>query len=183
MVVGCAWPLAEGQAAMPVVYASQHGETSRGYDLLHTLARGEALSPTSFSLSVHNAIPGLWSILRKETAESVAVSVEGDGLEAAIAEACQLLHGGHENVLLILAEERPPRAYMPWIGDVPFPYALALRVCRGTDFQLTLAPAGAQGETGTVWPHPLSLLRHLVLRSPAWRHVHARRAWTWRYGI
>lgn len=192
MAVNCAWPLAENQPPMPVVYASHHGETGRGFELLQALARGEPLSPTSFSLSVHNAIAGMWSILRKETTESVALSVAGDGLESAIGEACILLNSGHQNVMVMLAEERPPAEYARWIDDVPFPYAVALRVGQGEDYTLTLTPAGdarighqaAQYRSPPiaawdVWPHPLSLVRHLALGSPAWTHTHKQRDWHW----
>jgi hypothetical protein len=216
MAVACAWPLADAPSPMPVVYASHHGETTRGYDLLHCLARDEALSPTSFSLSVHNATAGMWSILRKETVESVALSVAGDGLESAIAEACLLLAAGHPHALVVLAEEAPPAAYRPWIDDIPFPYALALRVDAGARapapadadgdapppgaFQLRArAPAGVAAPAATAaagpaagdpaaadpsaddpgWPHPLSLLRHLLLGTAAWRHPGRNRDWQW----
>ncbi|WP_235610781.1 beta-ketoacyl synthase chain length factor [Bordetella sp. H567] len=210
MAVACAWPLADGRPAMPLVYASHHGETTRSFDLLQCLARDEALSPTSFSLSVHNATAGLWSILRKETVESVALSAAGDGLESAIAEACLLLDAGHEEVLVILAEETPPAGYRPWIDDVPFSYALALRIGKGDAFQLRLSTqaqagsdaglcaqahvdkgtdrddgsraAGGPGDahTSPCWPHPLNLLRHLILGTPQWRHPGRAAYWQWR---
>ena len=107
MVVSCAWPLAEGQAPMPMVFASRHGETSRSFKLLHDLADGEPLSPTAFGLSVHNAILGLWSILRKETEEGVALSGDSDMLEHALQEARLLLAAGAPRVLVVAAEERP----------------------------------------------------------------------------
>jgi hypothetical protein len=194
MAVACAWPLADDRPAMPVVYASHHGETTRSFELLQALARDEALSPTSFSLSVHNATAGMWSILRKETVESVALSASGDGLESAIAEACLLLDAGHRDALVILAEETPPAGYRPWIDDVPFSYAMALRVSQGDDFQLRLhAAAGAENGTASMaeaavpaspvsqgWPHPLSLLRHMVLGTPEWLHPGRSADWQWR---
>lgn len=181
MAVACAWPLADGRPAMPVVYASHHGETSRSFELLQSLARGEALSPTSFSLSVHNATAGMWSILRKETVESVALSASGDGLESAIAEACLLLDAGHGDALVVLAEETPPAGYRPWIDDVPFSYALALRISPGNDFTLDLhAGAAAAPDAASGWPHPLNLLRHLLLGTPEWRHPGRAAHWQWR---
>ncbi|OZI23801.1 3-oxoacyl-ACP synthase [Bordetella genomosp. 9] len=183
MAVACAWPLADGRPAMPVVYASHHGETTRSFELLQSLARDEALSPTSFSLSVHNATAGMWSILRKETVESVALSASGDGLESAMAEACLLLDAGHRDALVILAEEAPPAAYRPWIDDVPFSYALALRVSLGDEFQLDLGPprdSATAAPATTEWPHPLNLLRHLLLGTAAWLHPGRAADWRWR---
>ncbi|WP_313694729.1 beta-ketoacyl synthase chain length factor, partial [Achromobacter mucicolens] len=98
-VFACAWPLADGYPDMPFVFASRHGETTRNFGLLESLAADEPLSPTAFGLSVHNAIAAQWSIIRRETAESVALSVEDDGLEHAFLEAALLFGQGHDNVV------------------------------------------------------------------------------------
>jgi len=211
MAVGSAWPLTAEGEAVPMVYASHHGETTRGYELLHALAQDEPLSPTSFSLSVHNACAGMWSILRHDTTETVALSVQGDGLESAIVEASLLLDAGHPAVLVVLAEERPPESYTAWIDDIPFPYGLALRVTAGQDYALELqAPAPGdvalhiQGAPAShtagmpaaplredlsaqpagaaiALPNPLNLLRHLALGSRDWTHSHPRRQWRWQH--
>ena len=178
-VFACAWPLAEGRAPMPLVFASRHGETTRNFGQLHALAADELLSPTAFGLSVHNAIAAQWSIIRRETAESVALSVEDDGLEHAFLEAAMLFDQGHENVLVVLAEERPPGPYTRWVHDVPVSYAAAFRVCRGTGWTLALNQTPCGDDLPQIWPNPLNLLRHLALRTPAWRHANRTRQWTW----
>lgn len=161
---------------MPLVFASRHGETNRNFGLLRALAADEPLSPTAFGLSVHNSIAGLWSIIRRESAESVALSAEDDGLEHAFLEAGLLLAQGHEAVLVVLAEERPPRAYQPWIADIPFSYAAAFRLRAGAGWRL----AADRGEAGAaLWPNPLNLLRHLALGSRKWRHSNQARQWVW----
>jgi len=187
-VFACAWPLASPQTGspMPLVFASRHGETSRSFPLLQTLAVGEPLSPTSFCLSVHNAIAAQWSILRGETVESVALSAEDDGLEHAFIEAGLLLAAGYKQVLVVVAEESPPEAYTPWIPDVPFSYVAAFVVCAGQDWSLTLnSPNGAVPRTPQNAhhhsPNPLSLVRHLLLQTPSWQHAshHSSRIWQW----
>lgn len=185
-VFECAWPVAAGQAPMPLVFASRHGETTRSFGLLQGLAAGEPLSPTAFGLSVHNAIAGQWSIIRRETDESVALSAEEDGLELAFLEAGLLLAEGHDNVLVVLAEERPPAPYSPWIDDVPFSYAAAFRLRAGCDWRLenSAAPASRPGDTAADsaapgWPNALNLLRHLALRTARWQHANRGRHWLW----
>lgn len=178
-VFACAWPLADGYANMPLVFASRHGETSRNFGLLQSLAADEPLSPTAFGLSVHNAIAAQWSIIRRETAESVALSVADDGLEHAFIEAAMLFEQGHENVLVILAEEQPPHPYVPWVDDAPFSYAAAFRLRPGTDWTLALDQVPDTDDTPRVWPNPLNLLRHLALQTPSWRHANHIRQWTW----
>src|SRR3990167_6452217 len=44
------------------VVSCRHGDMHRMISLLSSLARNEQLSPTDFSLSVHNAIVGAFSI-------------------------------------------------------------------------------------------------------------------------
>ncbi len=180
-VFACAWPLAEGRPGMPLVYASHHGETSRNFGLLQSLAAEEPLSPTAFGLSVHNAIAAQWSIIRRETTESVALSAEDDGLEHALVEAAMLLGEGHEDVLVVLAEEQPPQPYSPWVRDVPYSYAVALHLRPGSDWTLAMAPRQPEpsGDVFQAWPNPLNLLRHLWLRTPGWRHANRSRLWTW----
>lgn len=182
MVFDCAWPLAEGEAPMPMVFASRHGETTRSFQLLQDLAAGEPLSPTAFGLSVHNAILGQWSIIRKETCEGVALAGDTDTLEHAIQEACLLMHAGAPQVLVVAAEERPPRDYQPWIDDVPFSYAVALRLGAAPQWRLALrrsASAPAATAAAPDWPHPLNLLCHLLRGTPAWSHRAPARHWHW----
>ncbi|MBD9433408.1 beta-ketoacyl synthase chain length factor [Achromobacter sp. ACM03] len=179
-VFECAWPLAEGRPPMPLVFASRHGETTRNFGLLQALAAHEPLSPTAFGLSVHNAIAAQWSIIRRETTESVALSVEDDGLEHACIEASMLFDAGHQDVLVVLAEERPPAAYAPWVDDAPYAYAVALHLQPGADWTLALDPqAPDAADSAQAWPNPLNLLRHLLLRTPDWRHANRSRLWTW----
>ena len=94
MAFSVGWPLAQGHEALPLVFASRHGETPRTFDILSDLAASQPLSPTQFSLSVHNAVIGLWSIMRGETSEMTAIAAAGDGLEHGLIEACALAAGG-----------------------------------------------------------------------------------------
>ncbi|MCQ4296197.1 beta-ketoacyl synthase chain length factor [Pseudomonas stutzeri] len=178
MVFAVAHPLAEGQPPMPLVYASRHGETTRNFALLSDLANEQPLSPTQFSLSVHNAIVGLWSIFQGDCSEMTALAAEGDGLEHAMLEATLLLNEGAPAVLLVIAEETPPEAYRPWIDDASIPYALALRLTAGDSWQLQLQPAD---ETAAQLPqvHALQLIRALLGGHPQFTHHWKTRKWNW----
>lgn len=176
MAFAVGWPLAEGLEHLPLVFVSRHGETPRTFEILSDLSAAEPLSPTQFSLSVHNAVIGLWSILRGETAEMTAIAAEGDGFEQAVVEAAGLLHDGAPAVLLIVAEERPPAAYSPWIADVPCDYALGLLLTPGDEWSLSLdgdkqAPASE--------PHALSWLRNLLDERSTCTHTLKDRTWNW----
>lgn len=178
MVFAVAAPLVEDQPPMPLVYASRHGETTRNFALLSDLAEQQPLSPTQFSLSVHNAIIGLWSIFQGDPSEMTALAAEGDGLEHAFLEAALLLNEGAPAVLLVIAEETPPDAYRPWIDDVQIPYALALRLTAGDTWQLQLQSADEPAVTASA-PHALELIRALLDGRSQLTHQWKTRRWNW----
>lgn len=177
MVFDCAWPLADNLPPMPLVFASQHGETTRSFALLQAMERNEGLAPTSFGLSVHNAIADMWSAVRRDHAPAIALSVNADGLEHAFLEAAFLLRRGARSALVVLSEERPPPAYLPWVSDVPFSYALAFRIERGTQWQLEQY----QAEPGTprLWSNSLNFARHLCLGSASVHNTGGDKHWLW----
>lgn len=178
MAFSVGWPLAEGQPNLPLVFISRHGETPRTFEILKDLAADQPLSPTQFSLSVHNAVIGLWSIMRGETSEMTALAANGDGLEHGVLEAAALLNEGAPAVLLVIAEEQPPQVYTPWVDDVPFPYAVGLLLTRGDDWRLTLSIPQTQPQ-GSEWPHALSLVRTLLNNETTCQHAWKNRVWTW----
>ncbi|NMY74979.1 beta-ketoacyl synthase chain length factor [Pseudomonas lundensis] len=182
MAFSVGWPLAEGHPALPLVFVSRHGETPRTFDILSDLAAEQPLSPTQFSLSVHNAVIGLWSILRGETSEMTALAAAGDGLEHGLIEACALLNEGAPAVLLVITEEQPPDAYASWIDDVPFPYAVGLLLTPGQQWQVTLKTGPADADKAP-WPHALNLVRHLFDEQASFQHAWKTRVWTWQRSL
>ncbi|HUA79369.1 MAG TPA: beta-ketoacyl synthase chain length factor [Dyella sp.] len=187
MTMHVAWPLCGENEQLPFVFASRHGETPRTFALLSDVAQEQPLSPTQFGLSVHNAIAGQWSILRGQHGESVAIAGEADTFEHAMMEAAALLSDGASSVLAVIAEELPPAAYQPWIDDVPFSYAVALRL--GTIQAHADAPTGdcwelrLQAHPGpspaSTWPHALDFVRALCKGQNKLEHAWKRRQWIW----
>jgi hypothetical protein len=177
MTFAVAWPLADGRPSMPMVFVSRHGETPRNFELLSDLARQEDLSPTQFSLSVHNSIIGLWSILRSDPSEMTALAASRDGLEQGLLEASLLLAEGHPEVLLVIAEDAQPEPYQPWIDDAPFPHALALRLSTGQDWTLSRQPDQASEDRS--WPRALQLVSLLTGRRQHLGPAGVQHAWSW----
>jgi len=176
MLFHVAWPLVEQDEAVPLVFVSRHGETPRTFAILDDLARGEPLSPTAFSLSVHNAPAGLWSIARGDCSEITALAAEVDGLEHGIMEACGLLAEGAPSVLLVVAEEMPAPLYRAQIDDVPFSYALALKLTAKAHWHLALSTGNGPRSR---WPHALELVRALCLGQGHLHHHWKHRQWNW----
>lgn len=151
---------------MPLVFASRHGDPARSLELLDAMARGEAMSPAGFSLSVHNAVAALYSIVRGERGNYVALSAGAATAEAALVEAAGLLDDGAAEALVVLYDAPLPGAYRPY-ADEPDPYyAWCWRIARtgeGPRIALTNAAEGAEaGAAASQLPHGLDVLRFLL---------------------
>ncbi len=185
MTMEVASPLCGDDEQLPFVFASRHGETTRTFALLGDVTDEASLSPTQFGLSVHNAIAGQWSILRDQRGESVAIAGEADTFEHGVLEGIGMLAAGAPSVLAVIAEEMPPAVYAPWISDIPFSYALALRLDRvdaapssTPPWQLSLARHKGADER-CAWPHALDFLRTLHTGQQTLEHSWKTRQWTW----
>src|SRR5918994_1780059 len=102
MALEVAYQCVGSRTDTPTVFSSRHGEASRSADLLLDLARDVPLSPTSFSLSVHNATGGLFSIARGDSAANNALAGGTSTVEHAVIEACGLMAEGEPAVLLVV---------------------------------------------------------------------------------
>lgn len=187
MTMEVASPLCGEDEQLPFVFGSRHGETSRTLDLLNDVVDEQPLSPTRFGLSVHNAIAGQWSLLRGQHGESVAIAGETDTFEHTMLEAATMLVDGAPSVLAVIAEEMPPAAYDGWINDVPFSYAVALRLGRiaandapSTETSWNLSLCRHDGNATTcAWPHALDFLRALHTGKTSLEHSWKTRQWQW----
>ena len=125
MALEVAYRCLNGRAAVPTVFCSRHGECARSVELLQDLVRELPLSPTSFSLSVHNATAGLLSIARHDQANHSALSAGNSGVEHALIEACGLLADGAPEVLLVVYDGLLPDEFQEFRDCVDQPFAWA----------------------------------------------------------
>lgn len=92
------------ETATPLVFASRHGALQRTVTLLEQLAQREPLSPTAFSLSVHNSTPGILSMARRDRSAVTAISASDHSLSAALIEAYGQLFAGAPRVCVVYAD-------------------------------------------------------------------------------
>ncbi len=155
---------------MPVVFSSAHGEICKSLEMLKAIQAGEGLSPTAFSLSVHNAIAGLFSIAYSNSREMTVIAPGLEGIAPAFIEALGLLYenGLHEKglrenneVLLVFYDEPIADFYpvAPFNLNAPFPCALALKVSlAGDGLPVRLSRSSESRDDGE---HPVQLLAFL----------------------
>lgn len=126
MALHVAWHCAAGYSNLPLVFASRHGSQARTLELLYTLARDETLSPTAFSLSVHNSLPGLFSIARGDRSQSTALAAGSRTLAAALLEGVGVVAEGAPAALVVYADEWLPMEYRAYLDPEEPAFALGL---------------------------------------------------------
>ena len=166
---------------VPTVFCSRHGDASRSVDLLLDLAKAAPLSPTSFGLSVHNAIGGLFSIARGDHAGHTALAAGRSSIEHAVIEACGLLQEGEPAVLLVVYDCPLPPVYAAFqdCDEQPFAWAWLMQPPAGEAVSLTWADAGEYNSTVERLPAGLDVLRFYLRKDRLLERVCDGRKWIW----
>lgn len=168
-----------GCDALPcaTVSASHDGEIARSLELWLALLKDGTVSPTSFGLSVHNAVLGQWSMWRGDTGENTSLAVLPDGLETAVAEAVAILQDGAKQVLVVVADT-PAAVPLRPVVRAPFAYALALLLEAGDEWCLRRSVNDNAALASDYWG-ALSWVRHRLLAHRNWTHDYGNRLWHW----
>jgi hypothetical protein len=179
------------ESEIPAIFCSRHGECGRSAELLIDLARGVPLSPAAFSLSVHNATAGLFSIARRDHANSLALAAGRGTVEHAAIEACGLLADGAPAVLLVAADGPLPPMYQEFADcdEQAFGWAwLLTRPDDGDAGAISLrwsSAAQADGDQqedvalSAAEPGGLQVMRFFLSGAARLERQADRRHWTW----
>jgi Beta-ketoacyl synthase, N-terminal domain len=163
---------------LPSVFASRHGQVVRSVAMLRAQAAGEPASPMDFSLSVHNATAGQYSIAAGDRHASTSLSSRGESFGSALLEAAGLLAEGAPEVLVISSDPRLPDALGPLSDPEPSGYAFGLRLCADGGSAWTCALASAPGPDHAE-PQAFAFLRALAGGRPRAEWSRGSRLWSW----
>jgi hypothetical protein len=179
------------QQPVRVVFASRHGELRRTTDILCSISAGEPVSPTAFSLSVLNAMTGVFGIARGDRSAASAVSAGAQTLGYALLEAyAQYATQPEAPVLLVYADEPADLAYGT-IEDEVQGGAIAVLLEKDASAghiicSLTRAhegagdPRTASGDAASFPTQSQALLHCLETGQPAcWQRAGALWHWRW----
>ncbi|MFC5474841.1 beta-ketoacyl synthase chain length factor [Paraherbaspirillum soli] len=187
MALEVAYRCLDGRSGVPTVFCSRHGECARSVELLSDLVQESPLSPTSFSLSVHNAAAGLLSIARRDQVSHAALSASHSGVEHAVIEACGLLADGAPEVLLVVYDGLLPEVFQEYqdCDDQPFAWAW-LMVPAGNPPQagaISLTWERCDGDPAAVPRQPagLEVLAFQLRNDPELVRVVEHRRWHWQH--
>jgi hypothetical protein len=114
----------------PSIFCSTYGETQRTYGILSDIAQQQEISPTAFSLSVHNAISGQFTIFFNNTHATTAMAPSENDYLIAFADALGQLNENAKSILLVFYEEALPEFYQPFARSTDYPCAVALRISK-----------------------------------------------------
>lgn len=130
VTLAVAYAAARGRAdlkSLPSVFSSAHGESDITANLLHDLAILQPLSPMGFSLSVHNAASGLFSIATGNTAPSTAIAAGPHSCIMGLCEALLIVREDPQTpVLFVCSDDRVPSVFLPDATTSDNPFALAV---------------------------------------------------------
>ena len=162
------------------VFASQHGDVARTLPILRDLAHGLEASPTQFSMSVHNASAGIWSIVREDRSASTSVAAGYETFGWGLLEAFALhqAHGGAP--ILFLYGDDPLPELLTEFEPLQAPlHSIALLLGRPAQRHLVVRREGPGGRGPADQPQSLHALSALggIPQAEAWPGRSG--AWSW----
>lgn len=124
-----AWRCQQLSGDMPAVFHSNHGESRSYFKMLEGMAQGERLSPSRFSLCVHNAIAGLFNVHSGSFLPYVCLAGGTEGQFAAFLEAAGILLEVPK-VLVVWYDQPLPEVWQPYLPLSETTWALAMVLAR-----------------------------------------------------
>ena len=167
---------------LPIVFSSAHGEVNKSLEMLKSMQEGEEVSPTAFSLSVHSAISGLFSIAYGYHQEITVIAPGQDGIAPAFIEAFGLLQEGQNEVLIIMYDEPLSDFYpsLPFALNAPAMCALALKISlAGKGLPLQFNRSSVPRDEGEHALQIFSFLKFLVADDKSLALGNHRHSWEW----
>ncbi|KRG71216.1 beta-ketoacyl synthase chain length factor [Pseudoxanthomonas dokdonensis] len=157
------WCQSAARDDLPMIFASRHGDVAGSLRLLESLVSEQALSPTGFGLSVHNAIAALYSIIENRTGNYLAVAGGAATPEVAMVEAAGLLADGADEVMVVCYDASLPDLYADFAEEPSAFHAWCWQVAAGDGSDAIGLSCGA-GQASTeapsaLLPHNLDVLR------------------------
>ncbi|MBK0416821.1 beta-ketoacyl synthase chain length factor [Chromobacterium haemolyticum] len=151
--------------AAKLVFASRHGEVNRTHLMLEDIAADSPVSPTVFGLSVHNAIAGMLSLLRRDASAASAVAAGEQTLGYGLLEAALEAAADPSQPVLLLFADLPLLPFYQGADDsLDQPQGLALLLQAGAPRWSLRQDAHARAPEG--WPQPAWLAHGLAGERP-----------------
>lgn len=171
--------LLENHNVDAAIFSSRHGELEKTGRILHNLSQDEMLSPTEFSMSVHNTAAGWLTIISKKPLPVTSLAAGKDSFQQGILEAQSMLASGASRVMLVDFDGEIPAIYDESVNSEFLPYAVAIILAAGDTLQCQ-SVAAQEGIEELSLPQSLQFLRGYLPSSLSF-NVSAghRHCWQW----
>ncbi|MBU2979653.1 beta-ketoacyl synthase chain length factor [Alteromonas sp. C1M14] len=179
MALHCAYETSTAyNQPLATVFSSRHGDLTQTSSLLETLANNDPLSPTGFSLSVHNAVAGLFSILNASTTPSTTIAAGQDTLAMAIVDAIAKAQQQQAPILLVHADQAMPSRYADFEDERQISHALAFIIEPTLKANVRLTRIPSSTSQPTTVPFSVAFGQNI---SSAQQTVTQSQDWQWKY--
>lgn len=180
-VLYCAERCCAGVQSPHIVFASRHGEVSRTMEMLADIVRGDEISPTDFSLSVHNATAGILSISKENRSPATALAAGDDSFGWGLVEAYMTWKNNpNAKVLYMYCDDHLPEILSGFEEKGECLHAVALLIGAPCSFSVDLDWQGAVDDNTSEKPFSVRFLEVFTKEklSGEWRGRRLR--WDWR---
>lgn len=161
------------KTAIPTVYASKNAELKRTFNIIRSFT-GD-VSPAQFSMSVHNAIAGLLSVINKDNSVYTVIDSMSGTLEAAVIEAISLLSEYDYVKVIYFDEDLPDELNSSFIGNNK-PVAMCLLIEKGQQISLESSANHKNIESNE---NLIDLVEFFTLKTSSYTTINPRLIWTW----
>ena len=165
MAVTCGLSVA-GAESSDLVFCSRYGDVDLAFGLLKSLATEELMSPAAFSLSVHNAVPGVMDLVRKSRVGHTAIAAGRESLSAGLAEAYAKLAARPERaIIFVFSEGEVPPEFRIFAEEKGHGLALAMTLSAVPSERALCEITMSKGEDAEALVSPSSevLAGHMLL--------------------
>ncbi|OSN09615.1 beta-ketoacyl synthase [Lonsdalea britannica] len=178
--VDCGLSLLQQHGGDAVVFTSRHGELERNLRILLALSQQESLSPTDFTMSVHNSAVGSLTIAARSSVVSTSIAAGVDSFQQGLLEVAALHQAGYRHVVLVDFDGIIPAFYDDKLPEqMPrYPYAVALLLAPGDDLTCSTSPLSQAIEPET--PQSLQFLQAVLAQKKAFNIGGANVSWQWK---
>lgn len=176
--------LDEGEPGPGFVFCSRYGEYASSFESLQQIVRNEPISPTAFSMSVHNTAAGQLAVHRKDRAPCSALAAGESTLETGFVEAFAQIGESGRPVMLVYHDQPLPELYREQSTTVRSSLALAMLLDRpaagGEEHRLRLEWRPSEGRQAAAGGNSVCAVIRLLERGgvPVVQDT-GRLVWTW----
>jgi hypothetical protein len=165
---------------IPIIFTSRHGELNRTLSIVEAMLRKQPLSPTDFSLCVHNTPPSLYTIVANSDSSATALAASDSFTYAFVESVGYLLD--NPQVLFIYADDSVPELYHD-VVDFHYPIALAFLLTHPArqTYSLSVNNSDENAKNRAILHPALAFMKFYIMKQNALRLSDGRLNWMYRY--